>query len=180
MTYQAPCMARPSRLQVPKQCKGLAMLDTTTLAVLAAYKERTGITSDYAAAKRLGVTPSTIANWRNGRSHAQADLAAKMAEASGLDVLGVLASIEADRATSEAVRRVWRQFGKAAFLACWAVCVGIPQAVQSSPNLGGIEGNANDVSAHSALSQIMRLIHAVRAVLGNARMAFRPRPMRAA
>jgi DNA-binding XRE family transcriptional regulator len=125
------------------------MVDTTTLAVLAAYKERCGIASDYAAAKALGVTHATISNWRNGKSHAQADLAAKMAEACGLDVLGVLAAIEADRAQNEAVRKVWRRFGRAAFLALWVASVVLPASALSTPGVGGGGGEGHDVTAHS-------------------------------
>lgn len=125
------------------------MLDTATLSVLAAYKTACGITSDYEAAKRLGVSPATLSNWRNGRSHAQADLAAKMAEASGMDVLGVLAAIEADRAQNEAVRRVWRRFGKAAFLALWVGSLAVQFSALSTLGTRGAGGQGNDVTAHS-------------------------------
>lgn len=91
-------------------------MSTTTIHLLDRWKEKQGIQSDYAAAKALGITAAAISKWRKGKGHAEADLAARMASALHLETLGVLAAIEADRATKPSVQAVWRQFGKPAFM----------------------------------------------------------------
>lgn len=126
------------------------MLDTTTVLMLDKYKAVRNLPSDYAAAKALNVPPSTVCNWRSGRSHAQADLAAEMAIECGLDVLHVLAAIEADRATKEPVRRVWARFGRVAFLPLMlAMGYHTPQA-HSTPFSGETGGFESAVRSHSA------------------------------
>lgn len=91
--------------------------ETTTVRLLDAWKVKKGIDTDYKAAKALGVSNGTPANWRHMRSHAKPSLAAKMAKDLGMDELGILAAIEADRAHNGDDRRVWQRFGKGAFVA---------------------------------------------------------------
>ncbi|WP_426788010.1 hypothetical protein [Xanthomonas campestris] len=91
--------------------------ETTTVRLLDAWKTLKGIDTDYRAAKELGVSHGTPANWRHLRSHAKPSLAAKMAKDLGMDELAVLAAVEADRAHNGDDRRVWQRFGKGAFVA---------------------------------------------------------------
>jgi len=93
---------------------------TTTLKLLDAWKAARKLGSDSEAARALQVSASAICNWRHGRSHADAPLAEKMAKDLGLEVLPVLAAIEADRATREEARRTWARYGRGAFI---AVCM---------------------------------------------------------
>ncbi|MBD9377924.1 hypothetical protein [Pseudoxanthomonas sp. PXM04] len=104
-------------------------MESTTVRLLDAWKAKHAIESDYAAAKELGVTHGTPSNWRAGRSHAKAALAARMARDLGLEELAVLAAIEADRAHEGEDRRVWQRHGRAAFMALLlGLSVGLPQA----------------------------------------------------
>ena len=95
--------------------------DLTTVRLLNRWKVSKHIESDYRAAATLKISPSTISGWRKGRSHAAPSLAARMAEESSLDVLSVLAAIEADRAHQGNDRRVWQKFGREAFTALMTV-----------------------------------------------------------
>ena len=126
------------------------MLDTTTVLMLDKYKAVRKLASDYAAAKALNVPPSTVCNWRSGRSHAQADLAAEMASECGLDVLHVLAAIEADRATKEPVRKVWARFGKVAFLPLLLAMGYHTSPAHSTPFYGENADFDGTVTVHSA------------------------------
>lgn len=106
-------------------------METTTTALLDRWKQAKGLGSDYAAAKALGVSQGTLSNWRHGRSHADVELAAKMAEALGLDTLGTLAAIQADRETRPGAAAVWRRYGKGAFM---ALALGLSVGLSSTGN----------------------------------------------
>lgn len=56
-----------------------------------------GLTSDYQLAKKLGVTPQSIANYRHGRSFFSDEVALKVAHLLELDPLMILACANADR-----------------------------------------------------------------------------------
>lgn len=92
-------------------------MKSTTNVLLDRWKAAQGIQSDNQAAIRLGITRATVSSWRHEKSHAEAVIAAKMVKALEVDLLAVLASIEADRARNEETRRVWARFGKGAFMA---------------------------------------------------------------
>ncbi len=76
-------------------------------------KRRTGISSDYALAKRLGTGSTTVASWTSGRSVPDARFAFKLAELLGEDPVPVLANIEierAERAGSDDAAMYWRNY----------------------------------------------------------------------
>lgn len=91
--------------------------DSTTVRLLTEWKAKKGLDTDYKAAKALHITQATISGWRKDKSHARPSLAAKMAEDLGMDVVSVLAAIEADRAYNSADKYVWQKFGRGAFVA---------------------------------------------------------------
>ena len=91
--------------------------DSTTIRLLTEWKAKKGLDTDYKAAKALHITQATISGWRKDKSHARPSLAAKMAEDLGMDVVSVLAAIEADRAYNSADKYVWQKFGRGAFVA---------------------------------------------------------------
>lgn len=100
-------------------------MQNTTLALLDRYKASCGFRSDNEAAIALGIERATVSGWRHGKSHAAPESAAKMAQTLSIDVLAVLASIEADRARTPEARRIWARFGKGAFM---ALLLGFPMA----------------------------------------------------
>lgn len=81
----------------------------TTLEYLAACKERLGIESDYALAKRLGVRQPTISSYRMGRSRMDDDVALKVAEILHLHPLQVIAAANAERAKTAEQKARWTE-----------------------------------------------------------------------
>lgn len=81
----------------------------TTTKLLDQVKVRYGLPSDYALAAKLEVTRAGISSYRTGRSHLGDDAALKVAELLELDAGYVLASMEAERAQTDAARKVWEQ-----------------------------------------------------------------------
>lgn len=78
-----------------------------TLEYLAACKDRLGIDSDYALAKRLGVRQPTISSYRAGRSRMDDDVALKVAEILELHPMQVIAAANAERAKTEEQKARW-------------------------------------------------------------------------
>lgn len=56
-----------------------------------------GLTSDYQAAKKLGISTTTISGYRAGRSFLSDDIALKVAELLEVDPLIVIACVNAER-----------------------------------------------------------------------------------
>jgi transcriptional regulator with XRE-family HTH domain len=78
-----------------------------TMDYLEAVKARRGITSDYALAKALHITPSTISGYRAGRSRIDDDVALTIAEILDLNPLTVIAAANAERAKTPEARARW-------------------------------------------------------------------------
>jgi hypothetical protein len=119
---------------------------TTTQELLGRWKARQGHANDSEAARALGVRPSAVNHWKQGNAHANPVAAARMAEDLGLDVLSILASIEADRAHDGDTRRVWARFGKGAFMAlvvAAATASGPVRATTTSVSMNGTAHYAN-------------------------------------
>lgn len=78
-----------------------------TLEYLAACKTRLGIESDYALAKRLGVTQSAVSSYRTGRSRIDDEVALTVAEILGVNPMQVIAAANAERAKTPEQRARW-------------------------------------------------------------------------
>ncbi len=78
-----------------------------TLEYLEAVKTRLGITSDYALAKALRITQSTISGYRAGRSRIDDDVALTIAEILKIHPLQVIAAANAERAKTPEQRARW-------------------------------------------------------------------------
>lgn len=83
-----------------------------TLQYLTACKTKLGIESDYALAKALGMTQSTISGYRAGRSRMDDDAALKVAAILGIDPLEPIAAANAERAKSPEMKAVWESLMK--------------------------------------------------------------------
>ena len=70
--------------------------------------------TDMAAAKSLGLGRSAISAWRHEHRHAEADAVAKMCDAINEPLRQWLPLVEAERARSPAVRKVWLRLAQAA------------------------------------------------------------------
>lgn len=78
------------------------------------YKKACLITSDNACATSLGVSRQAVSKWRNAENHPDADIVEKMCSATGEPLRKWLPLIEAERARSPAVRKVWLRLAQAA------------------------------------------------------------------
>ncbi|MBW8851145.1 MAG: helix-turn-helix transcriptional regulator [Xanthomonadales bacterium] len=67
-----------------------------------------------ALAKRLGVEPSAVSNWTNGRAQPDAVSCAKLAEITGIPLARVLGIVGEARAISREEKAVWRRLASAA------------------------------------------------------------------
>ena len=79
----------------------------TTIEFLDAVKEKLGIASDYALAKRLGFSLSTVSNYRTGRRVLDDDAALTVALALDVHPFNVIAAVNAERAKTPETRARW-------------------------------------------------------------------------
>jgi transcriptional regulator with XRE-family HTH domain len=86
----------------------------STIKLLDKYKKACSITSDLACAESLGVGRAAVSKWRNGGGHPEADSVEKMCNAINEPLRMWLPLIEAERAHSPAVRKVWLRLAQAA------------------------------------------------------------------
>ena len=95
-------------------------MGNTTTDLMDTVKEEKGIQSDYALAlalalalaKRLGVLPQTISNYRHGRTQMADEIAVAMAGMIDRAPAPILAQLAADRAKSPEVAKIWREAAK--------------------------------------------------------------------
>lgn len=79
----------------------------TTIEFLDAAKEKLGIESDYALAKRLGLQLSTVSGYRTGRRFFDDDAALIIATALDIHPFNVIAAVNAERAKTPEQRARW-------------------------------------------------------------------------
>ncbi len=103
---------------------------------LDALKARLNLPSDYAAAKRLGVSQQRISNYRSGRQQMDDDLIPKVAELLEVDPAIVAFDIYAARATSGFAREL---FGRLAEIARDANSTG--PAIAADPQSPALESS---------------------------------------
>lgn len=84
-------------------------MGNTTTDLMDTVKETKGIRSDYALAKRLGVLPQTISNYRHGRTQMADEIAVAMASMIDRPPAPILAQLAADRAKSPEVAKIWKE-----------------------------------------------------------------------
>ncbi|WP_186193353.1 helix-turn-helix domain-containing protein [Burkholderia gladioli] len=78
-----------------------------TVDYLDALRVELNLPSDYAAAKALGVTPSTVSKYRLGRSVFDEKVAIRVAELLQIEPIEVIAACKAESAPDEHIRSVW-------------------------------------------------------------------------
>lgn len=98
---------------------------TATKKLLERWMTAKNVSSQSAAARRLGITPGGVNNWVAGRSQAAPYLIELMAKEVGDDPTGWLALVESERARDATDRKTWaavaRRFGIAAAVALCAI-----------------------------------------------------------
>ncbi|MBB5469201.1 transcriptional regulator with XRE-family HTH domain [Paraburkholderia sp. CI2] len=80
----------------------------TTVEWVDDVKARLDLPSDYAAAKALGVTRSTVSKYRTGQSVFQDATAIRAAEILGIHPFEIIAATRAERSQDERAKAIWR------------------------------------------------------------------------
>lgn len=103
----------------------------TTIELLDAVKARHGLTSDYQLAKMMGFNTSRVSHYRGGRRLLSDETAIQIAELLNRPAGEVLALVQAERATSDVVKKAWSKAAKA--LAGTAVMILAGSAMALAP-----------------------------------------------
>lgn len=74
-------------------------------------KRKTGLVSDYALGKRLGITKQAMSGYATGNRIMDDYTAAKLAEVLGINALEVIAAANAEREKDSAKVAFWRRLG---------------------------------------------------------------------
>jgi predicted transcriptional regulator len=90
------------------------MAPKTTLQFLEAVKRRQGISSDYAAAKLLGVTRQQVSHYRSGKSGFSDVTAVRIAELLGVPEIHVIAARNYERANRTEEKALWMELARKA------------------------------------------------------------------
>ena len=118
-----------------------------TLQLLERYKNFHEITSDYAAAKKLGVTRATVSKWRNGGTMDAATVA-QIAQELGIDFDAALSEVQLERPISARDRAIWERFRAR-----------VPVALLAALAIGWGSGQSGEALASPEASPMRQLIH---------------------
>lgn len=94
-----------------------------SIKLLDKYRETCSLSSDNAVAVSLGLSRSTVSLWRGAKGHPEADSVEKMCAAINEPLRAWLPLIEAERARSPAVRKVWLRLAQAAACVTAAILI---------------------------------------------------------
>lgn len=113
---------------------------THTTEYLDACKVSLQVESDYALAKKLGISTGGIANYRSARSYPDDQVCAKIAEVLGVEPGVIVAGVQVDRHQADESAATWRWIyekvsATAAAVMLGAVLIG-PSPAQSRMNAG--------------------------------------------
>jgi predicted transcriptional regulator len=81
----------------------------TTLEFISDLKTKTGLDSDYAIAKHLGITKTALSQYRLGKSFLGDQTAMKVAEMLEIDPAYVVACVHAERTKHAAEKKLWER-----------------------------------------------------------------------
>lgn len=82
---------------------------TPPQALLARYKQVTGLATDYAVAKRLGVTQQAVSTWNDGGGMT-VDVALRIAETIGMPPMQAMAAVRVHAAKRPEDRATWSKY----------------------------------------------------------------------
>lgn len=96
-------------------------------------KEQCGVQMEKDLAKRLGVSPQAVSNYRKGRALPDPVVSATLAGLTGVPLARVLGIVGEARAISREEKAVWRKLAATAMLLIFAVGIGgAPTAARAS------------------------------------------------
>jgi DNA-binding XRE family transcriptional regulator len=84
----------------------------TTVEYLAEVKAARGLASDYALAKLLNLSHTTIIQYRNGRSAIGIETAMRMGEVLGIDGHAIYADGQIERAKNAEIMNFWKSISE--------------------------------------------------------------------
>lgn len=113
-------------------------METTTAvditnALLDRYADAKGIRSNYAIAKSLGCTASTIGNYRNGKTKLDHTTAVQIAEELRIDPLTVIAKLTLERPHNPRMRQVWGKYSGRLLLAAVVALTPLDDTIRAKP-----------------------------------------------
>ncbi|MFY7915873.1 MAG: DUF3693 domain-containing protein [Rubrivivax sp.] len=132
--------------------------------LLSAAKTGAGIPSNYRLARVLGVSDNTVGNWQHGRAFPDDEMAARLAAMGHLDPGAVVASMHAQRASSEPQRALWSAMAKRLERAAVAACVVLSLGAWTGGPDGGALASTGDEAHASAPSGLYIMSTARRAL----------------
>jgi len=113
---------------------------TITSKLLDDLKKKLEVSSDYALAKRLGISVQRISNYRTGRNHFDDLMAYRVAQLLDLDPAELVAQINLERAKRPEEKAAWReilkQLGDAAAVVLLGLSLASPQPAPAMPSGG--------------------------------------------
>lgn len=142
MYYYADMAKFPYKGNWQQLTKGIMM---KTVEYIELLKSQKGLSSDYAAAKFLGVTRAAMSSYKRGKSYFSDQVAVRLADELGIPEGIVLADIHAEREHDPKLAKVWEQIArqlKSVAACCFLIVVsGLPvdnaqaasQIVQNAP-----------------------------------------------
>lgn len=96
-------------------------------------KNASGCKTDTELAKRLGITPNSMSNYRSGYSLPKVSVCERLAKITGKKPLSVIAIVEEKRAIASDDKAAWRRLASAAAIAClMLVSMPSPASVRST------------------------------------------------
>lgn len=104
---------------------------SATLELLKRYKEFKELRSNYAAAKALGISESTISGWVAGGTMDQST-ALQIAQEIGIEPLATMAQVQLERPLSPRERRIWGRYCARVFVAALATVAATGVIVQDA------------------------------------------------
>lgn len=122
-----------------------------TNTLLDRYAQAEGITTDYAIAKSLGCSQSTIHNYRKQKTKMDATTAVQLAERLGLDPLMVIAKVTTERNPNTRVRDVWGKYSGRLLLAAMVALTPIGDQISA-------QSKSNDTTIYTLYALICAAI----------------------
>ncbi|MCZ2495742.1 helix-turn-helix domain-containing protein [Xylophilus sp. Kf1] len=140
-----------------------------------------GWDSDYRVAKELGISRTTISNYRGRQSTLDEDMAVLIAELLGIELMEILLDQAGERAKSAKARKAFadaamRLGGKVASILLLAGIAAAPQVSRASERVSGAPSSNYAATVYTSYKVQGRLKPVVRSVLPRTVMARIDRP----
>lgn len=139
----------------------------TTVEFIDAVKSLHGFTSDYQVSVYLGLTRAAISSYRHGKTYLSDDVAVQIARELGKDAGYVLSCVAAERASSPAVVKAWKETARRLAQTAAVASMALGMALMLSDPLGrAYAASGAPVSAalhnHARAASVLNIMRSVR------------------